>query len=56
MRAMRDASGVRPSPGELLAHAEQLRPWRAYAALQLWASETSALPTVEEVQHDQQAA
>jgi AraC family transcriptional regulator of adaptative response / DNA-3-methyladenine glycosylase II len=56
MRAMRDASGVRPSPGELLAHAEQWRPWRAYAALQLWASETSALPTVEEVQHDQQAA
>jgi AraC family transcriptional regulator of adaptative response / DNA-3-methyladenine glycosylase II len=56
MRAMSDASGVRPLPAELLAHAEQWRPWRAYAALHLWASEASASPIVEEVQHDQQAA
>jgi AraC family transcriptional regulator of adaptative response / DNA-3-methyladenine glycosylase II len=56
MRAMADASGVRPLPAELLAHAEQWRPWRAYAALHLWASEVSAVPTVEEVHHDQQAA
>jgi AraC family transcriptional regulator of adaptative response / DNA-3-methyladenine glycosylase II len=56
MRAMSDASRVRPLPAELLAHAEQWRPWRAYAALHLWASEASASPIVEEVQHDQQAA
>jgi len=56
MRAMSDGNGVRPSPGELLAHAEQWRPWRAYAALHLWASESHASPTVEEVFHDRQAA
>jgi AraC family transcriptional regulator of adaptative response / DNA-3-methyladenine glycosylase II len=52
MRAMRDGSGVRPTPAEMLAHAERWRPWRAYAALHLWASETQ----IEEVLHDQQAA
>jgi AraC family transcriptional regulator of adaptative response / DNA-3-methyladenine glycosylase II len=56
LRAMADAGGVRPSPADLLAHAEQWRPWRAYAALHLWASETSAFPVLEEVHHDQQAA
>jgi AraC family transcriptional regulator of adaptative response / DNA-3-methyladenine glycosylase II len=56
MRAMRDASGVRPSPAALLAHAEGWRPWRAYAALHLWASEAHASPVVERVLHDQQAA
>lgn len=39
MRAMCGANGVRPSPAELLAHAERWRPWRAYAALHLWSSE-----------------
>ena len=38
LRAMADADGVRPSPSALLAHAERWRPWRAYAALHLWAS------------------
>jgi AraC family transcriptional regulator, regulatory protein of adaptative response / DNA-3-methyladenine glycosylase II len=38
MRAMADAEGRRPSPGELLARAERWRPWRAYAAQHLWAS------------------
>jgi len=56
MRAMTDARGVRPSPAELLAHAERWRPWRAYAALHLWASETHTPPAIEKVQHDQQAA
>ena len=56
LRAMRDAGGVRPSPAALLAHAERWRPWRAYATLHLWASETHAAPTIEKVQHDQQAA
>jgi AraC family transcriptional regulator of adaptative response / DNA-3-methyladenine glycosylase II len=56
MRAMRDGSGVRPSPTELLAHAERWRPWRAYAALHLWASAPHASPAIEKVLHDQQAA
>jgi len=56
MRAMSDGSGVRPSPAELLAHAERWRPWRAYAALHLWASEPHASPTIGKVLHDQQAA
>jgi len=56
MRAMSAGSGVRPSPAELLAHAERWRPWRAYAALHLWASEPHASPAIEKVLHDQQAA
>jgi AraC family transcriptional regulator of adaptative response / DNA-3-methyladenine glycosylase II len=39
MRAMADRQGRRPSPGALLARAERWRPWRAYAAQHLWASE-----------------
>ncbi len=42
LRAMSDGRGVRPSPAELLEHAERWRPWRAYAALHLWASEPRA--------------
>ncbi len=38
MRALADADGVRPSAEKLLARAEAWRPWRAYAALHLWAS------------------
>jgi AraC family transcriptional regulator of adaptative response / DNA-3-methyladenine glycosylase II len=39
MRAMADRKGRRPSPGALLARAERWRPWRAYAAQHLWASQ-----------------
>jgi AraC family transcriptional regulator of adaptative response / DNA-3-methyladenine glycosylase II len=53
LRAMRDRNGVRPSPAALLAHAEQWRPWRAYAALHLWASEPHTV--VEKVPHEQAA-
>jgi AraC family transcriptional regulator, regulatory protein of adaptative response / DNA-3-methyladenine glycosylase II len=53
MRATSDRTGARPSAAELLAHAEQWRPWRAYAALHLWASEP---PVSRKVIHDQQAA
>lgn len=56
MRAMSDGSGARPSPAELLAYAERWRPWRAYAALHLWASDPHASPIFEKVLHDQQAA
>jgi AraC family transcriptional regulator of adaptative response / DNA-3-methyladenine glycosylase II len=38
MRAMAAADGRRPSPTALLSHAERWRPWRAYAALHLWAA------------------
>jgi AraC family transcriptional regulator of adaptative response / DNA-3-methyladenine glycosylase II len=38
LRAMADTAGGRPSPAELLARAEAWRPWRAYAALHLWAA------------------
>jgi AraC family transcriptional regulator of adaptative response / DNA-3-methyladenine glycosylase II len=45
MRALADETGRRPNPGELLARAEAWRPWRAYAALHLWASDASNLKT-----------
>ena len=38
MRAMADAEGIRPSARQLLVHADQWRPWRAYAAQHLWTS------------------
>ncbi len=38
MRAL-DAGAVRPSRAGLLARAEAWRPWRAYAALHLWAED-----------------
>lgn len=39
MRALADRKGRRPSPAALLARAERWRPWRAYAAQHLWASQ-----------------
>ena len=39
LRAMVSADGRRPSPAELLSRAERWRPWRAYAALHLWAAD-----------------
>lgn len=56
MRAMADKGGKRPPADALLAQAEQWRPWRAYAALHLWASESHVPPSVEKVPDDQQAA
>ena len=56
LRAINTGGGMRPSPAELLAHAERWRPWRAYAALHLWASEPHKSPAADEVLHDQQAA
>jgi AraC family transcriptional regulator of adaptative response / DNA-3-methyladenine glycosylase II len=38
MRAMAQPDGSRPSPSELLSLAERWRPWRAYAAVHLWAA------------------
>jgi AraC family transcriptional regulator, regulatory protein of adaptative response / DNA-3-methyladenine glycosylase II len=56
MRAMGRDSGTRPSPAQLLAHAEQWRPWRAYAALHLWASGPHVASSSTKVLHEQQAA
>src|SRR5437667_1500361 len=42
LRALAAPAGLRPSPDELLARAEKWRPWRAYAALHLWASGAAA--------------
>ena len=44
LRAMAAPDGRRPSPAELLARAERWRPWRAYAALHLWAAGAAAAP------------
>lgn len=44
LRAMAAPDGQRPSPAELLDRAERWRPWRAYAALHLWAAGTVATP------------
>lgn len=42
LRALGDAQGQRPTARELSARAEAWRPWRAYAAQHLWA--TDAIP------------
>ena len=42
LRAMADDDGKRPSPPELLSRSERWRPWRAYAALHLWAADATA--------------
>jgi AraC family transcriptional regulator of adaptative response / DNA-3-methyladenine glycosylase II len=54
MRALADANGRRPSPAELAARAEAWRPWRAYAALHLWSSETPGLATSPAAQAEPQ--
>ena len=38
LRALTDARGQRPKAAEVLARAENWRPWRAYAAQHLWAA------------------
>ncbi|MFI4974407.1 MAG: AlkA N-terminal domain-containing protein [Caulobacterales bacterium] len=47
MRALAGPDGRRPTPAELLARAEAWRPWRAYAALHLWASDAHAVAKQE---------
>ncbi|HKX30978.1 MAG TPA: AlkA N-terminal domain-containing protein [Blastocatellia bacterium] len=44
LRAMADETGQRPTPRQLLARAENWRPWRAYAALHLWVSSAADSP------------
>jgi AraC family transcriptional regulator of adaptative response / DNA-3-methyladenine glycosylase II len=54
LRAMATADG-RPSPTELLSRAERWRPWRAYAALHLWAAGI-AHPVASGKIHEREAA
>jgi len=54
LRAMATADG-RPSPAELLSRAERWRPWRAYAALHLWAAGI-AHPVASGKIHEREAA
>jgi len=41
LRGAADADGRRPAPAELLARSKAWRPWRAYAAHQLWAVDSN---------------
>ncbi len=44
LRGAAGRDGTRPSPAQLLARAEQWRPWRAYAAQHLWAADAARVP------------
>ena len=55
LRAMTNGDGRRPSSAELLSRAERWRPWRAYAALHLWAAGATAAASSGKV-HDREAA
>jgi AraC family transcriptional regulator of adaptative response / DNA-3-methyladenine glycosylase II len=55
LRAM-SKGGARPSPAALLARAERWRPWRAYAALHLWAADAATLAPQAKARHDRRAA
>ncbi len=55
LRAMAMADGSRPSPAELLSRAERWRPWRAYAALHLWAAGIEH-PAAPRKAHEREAA
>jgi AraC family transcriptional regulator, regulatory protein of adaptative response / DNA-3-methyladenine glycosylase II len=56
MRALAGPDGRRPTPRELLARAEPWRPWRAYAALHLWAADSHPSSLDAEIPDDRQAA
>ena len=55
MRAMANGDGRRPSPSELQARAEPWRPWRAYAALHLWAAGSHRAASIRR-RHEREAA
>jgi AraC family transcriptional regulator, regulatory protein of adaptative response / DNA-3-methyladenine glycosylase II len=46
LRGAADTNGRRPTPAELLARAEAWRPYRAYAAHQLWAADQARVVNV----------
>ena len=47
LRAMATPAG-RPTPAQALARAAAWRPWRAYAAMHLWTSETATVAAIKE--------
>lgn len=51
LRGASDGQGARPTPAALLERAEHWRPWRAYAAQHLWASDPGAIRSGNEVGH-----
>jgi len=55
LRAMAYADGVRLSPAQLLSRAERWRPWRAYAALHLWAADMAPSAPTRRI-HEREAA
>jgi AraC family transcriptional regulator of adaptative response / DNA-3-methyladenine glycosylase II len=55
LRAIAEFDGRRSSPEELLSRAERWRPWRAYAALHLWAA-GSRHPAALSKTHEREAA
>jgi AraC family transcriptional regulator of adaptative response / DNA-3-methyladenine glycosylase II len=56
MRALAMPDGRRPTSSELLTLAERWRPWRAYAALHLWASGIQHPLSTGKVRHEREAA
>jgi AraC family transcriptional regulator of adaptative response / DNA-3-methyladenine glycosylase II len=59
LRAMTGADGRRPSPAQLVSRAERWRPWRAYAALHLWAAgtrPTAGSGKIQRREHEREAA
>lgn len=56
MRAMARPDGGRPTSSELLSLAERWRPWRAYAALHLWACGSHQPISARKVRHEREAA
>ncbi|MBA3644333.1 MAG: helix-turn-helix domain-containing protein [Chloroflexia bacterium] len=55
-RAMSDEMGRRPTAAELLTWADAWRPWRAYAAIHLWASLTPTASRARTTDREQDAA
>jgi len=53
LRALGEIDGTRPTPEAMLKRAERWRPWRAYAAIHLWASlaKPDATHTKTEARH-----
>jgi AraC family transcriptional regulator of adaptative response / DNA-3-methyladenine glycosylase II len=59
LRAMTGADDRRPSPAQLVSRAERWRPWRAYAALHLWAAgtrPTAGSGKIQRREHEREAA
>lgn len=56
LRAMTDSAGRRPTGADLFARAELWRPWRAYAAMHLWASMMPVESRSQATARDQHAA